>query len=164
MQQSRLPILLFLIGMFLYSNSFSQKFVAVDKGGRIKRVRYFQGDYIQLKTIAKENYYGTITSIDSNSFNIGPEKIHLSDVCVVYRKNAIYGLSLLSKVSLIAGIGNFTIDSGNRLINKEFPTVRDETVRLGAGLVLVSFLSNHLSNKRLKINKRHPIKIIDIGI
>lgn len=152
------------LGLLFYSELCAQKFIAIDKGGRNKRIRFYTGEYMSLKTKDGEFHKGNIIQIDSIDFVLGMEKIKLNEIEVVYKKTSRYGLSLLSNVTLIAGLGFFAIDSGNRLINSENPIVRRETIKLSSGLLGVSVLSSLLTKKKYKIGERHPIKIIDLNI
>lgn len=136
----------------------------IDKPGRVKRIRFYEGDLIHLKLKSKELVFGEITTLKDSSFFVGLKNIKLSDVYSIQNSKGNYGLRVLSKIMLPAGLMYLGIDSFNRLINEEGPIFREETLILSSSFLGVFFISNAISNRQLKINKKRSIRILDINI
>lgn len=161
----RLVSILFLLCAFFISfSSYGQKFLAIDKGGRVKRIKFFESDFIHLKTNSDSIVSGQITRLKDTSFVVERTEVSLSSIKYVSFSDKNYGLKLISTLAFTAGIGYFTLDSGNRLINNDQPIVHNNAVKVGSIFMGVAFLSKVLSARKFRIGARHPIKIIDISI
>ena len=159
-----LSIWLFFLVILVSIPAFSQKFLALDKGGKSKRIKFFNGDYIHLTTNEKESVFGQIDLLKDSSLIIASREIYIQDIKSIHLKDRYYGLSLISNLSWVAGLGYFALDSGNRLINKENPIIQEGTIKTGVIFLGVSLLSKSITNRTFRIKNRHRLKIIDISI
>lgn len=164
MKQTIRFFLFSLLFSFLSINSFSQKIVVFDKGGKVKRVRYFEGEYISLKTTDKVKLAGTISSIKDSSFVVGGIEVFLDSVVAVYKTQTGMGYRLGRNVFIIPAIGYLPLISFNGLINNDSPIVRRNQIYTGVAFMGVAAIFHFLANKPYKIRHNRPLKIIDISI
>ena len=147
-----------------WQTTIAQKFLSLDKGGKIKRIKFYEGDYIHIKTVDHLSHHGVISQLLDSSFILNNQEVFINEVSSVVFKNKSYGLNLISGVSFLAGIGYFAIDTSNRLINDDKPKIHSNTSRSSLAFLSVAIVSKVLSNKTYKVNKKHRLKIIDISI
>jgi signal peptidase I len=156
---------LFLFFILLSSKvSFAQKFIAIDKPGHIKRIKFYVGDEITFFDIDKLHIKGKIEFIKDSSFIINNQEVLIENIVKVKNTKKNFGLKLLANISFLAGTGYFFLDSGNRLLNSEKVIFYEKTIKSSSIMLGVSFLSLTFSNNYIRINEKHPIKIIDINI
>ncbi len=143
---------------------FGQKFLALDKRGKIKRIKFYTGSYISFKTKDNLEYEGKIGFLKDSSFILNNQEIMLSKIKSIYIEDNHSGLSLLSDITYVAGLGYFLIDTTNGLINDENPVVLEETARVSAIFLSISLGSRLFASRTFKINNKHPVKILDLSI
>lgn len=157
-----------LISFFLLSvgsnEAAAQKILALDKPGKVNRIRYMQNDYIRLKTIGNQYLDGEITKLGDSSFWIGNQEITLDSIKYIKKTQGGYGWGLVGNISLIAGLGYFGLDATNRIINSDDPIVPRRT-RVSSSVFLGIFATTAIiNNRKYRINKRRRLKIIDLEI
>lgn len=155
-----------LLGVFLSfgTTSEAQRILAFDKRGKVKRVRYFEGNFIKLKLLDKSKISGTITQIGDSTFKIEGKRILLDSVKTVFNTQKLYGFNLLGRIMITAGTAYLGVDSFNRLINNEDPIVHESTIEAAGLLLGGGVVSLLISRRPYRISKRRPLKIIDITI
>lgn len=154
----------FLLLLLFSLNSYGQKFLALDKRGKVKRIRFYKGDSITLKTKSDSLISGIIQLFEDSSFWVSGQPVVLSDIKSIQSPKNNSGLKLISNLSFLAGSGYFILDSGNRLLNNEKPFVEKSTVKTSAIFIGIAIFSFSVSKRSYQINNRHPLKIIDISI
>jgi hypothetical protein len=142
----------------------SQKILALDKPGKVKRIRYYEGDVISLKTDSGIWVRGEINRLLDSSLFIDNQQIHLSDIKSVQKTQKGFGWRLLAKVCINAASGYFLIDTSNRLINGDQPMVHEGTIKASGIMYGVFFISSTIGNRKYRINKNRTLKIIDISL
>ena len=160
--------LFFLFGLLLISLDVSaQKFLALEKHGKIKRLRFHVNEKINVR-LNGENFFrsGYIEEFTDTSFFLDGENIALSKInAVLIRKNKS-GYSLLRQLAfyLPAGgiffLGVTAINSG---INNSTPLVPENIYYLSGGMAVAGLLLFPLTF-RVYHTKNHPLKIIDVSI
>lgn len=143
---------------------FAQKFLAIDSRVSSKRWKFSEGDIIMLKLENKELLVGQITQLNDSSFYLGSKLLPLKNIKSIQLRGHRYGLNLLTKVSLLAGLGYFSIDTFNRLINSDDPLVYEGTIITGASFLGVALISDLLNRKTIRIKEKSQIKILDLSI
>jgi hypothetical protein len=153
--------------MTLGSNlAIAQKILAldVDKPGKVKRIRYQQNDYISLKTINNQFVEGEIAKIEDSSFWVKDQKITLDSIKFIKKTQGGYGWSLIGNISLLAGLGYFSLDATNRIINSDKPIVPRRTLLSSSVFLGIFATTAIINNRKYTINKRRRLKIIDLEI
>ena len=157
-------IFVFIMLCLLFHAADAQRVLLVEKPGKFKNYKYFVGDDITVKTFPYEmKHEGTIHQITDSSILINfDDEIMLEEIQLILRRR--WALSLLSKVTRIAGAGYFVLDVVNRAINHE-PTIIDKnTVMISAGLVAFSYALVPLHNKRMKPGEKWRIKVLNMSM
>lgn len=157
--------LFFFVFFFNFSTIiYSQKIVAFDKRGKVKRVKYYEGEFIRLKTSNKKVVEGVITQIRSASFLINNQEVMLDSVVKVYNTQKLYGINLMGSFFIVAGSGYFPLDTFNRIINNDDPLVSEESALVSASFLSAGFICKAIAHKGYKISEKRPLKIIDLTI
>ena len=157
---SFLLLLLGIISMDLHA----QRILAFDKRGIVKRIRYYEGDFIKLKLSSGEILTGDLRTLKASSFVINGQIVHKDSVTKVYNTQKLYGFKLFGSILMTTGIAYFSVDSFNRLINKDSPIVAESSIKASGVLLGMGLVSSLIANKSYKISKRRPLKIIDLTI
>lgn len=162
MKRKLIPLLLtfFLCMPFLQA----QKIIALDKGGRVKRIKYYTGDFISLKTSNKGKIEGTIFSIFDSSFVVNTDTILLKDVRSVKQTQRNYGFRLMGSVTAIAGTAYLSLTSFNRAINNDSPVVSESALKVSGSFLGVAIISKLIANRSFKVSEKRPLKILDLTI
>lgn len=160
---------IYLLMPFLFLTSIStdilaQKILALDKGGRQKRIRYFQNDFISLKTKDRQFIEGEISQLGDSSFWVGSQEVALNQVHYIKKTKGGYGWSILGNISLLAGLGYFSLDATNRLINNDNPIAPRRTIVSSSIFMGIFATTVLINNRKYRINKRRRLHIIDIEI
>ena len=158
-------ILFFTLFLFLLApDVIAQRILLVEKPGRFKNYKYFVGDDIALKVAPfNEKHEGIIYEITDTSLLINfDDEIMLDDIQMILRPR--WGLTLLSKVTRIAGAGYFILDVVNRSINNQSPIVDDNTLMISAGLVAFSYALVPLHNKRIKKGEKWRVRVLNMSM
>jgi hypothetical protein len=141
-----------------------QSFIAIDKPEKVKRIKFYKGDFIEFFDTNKVFRSGKVQFILDSSFVIQNEEVFINSILKVKSTKSNFGFKLLSKVSFIAGSGYLILDSGNQLINSEKPFFHKRTLKSSSVMLGISLVCHIFSTRYYRINKRHPIKIINITI
>jgi len=142
----------------------AQRILLVEKPGKFKNYKYTVGKEITVRTAPyREVHSGTIHEVTDTSILINfDNEIMLEDIEMVMRRR--WGLSLLSKITRVAGAGYFILDVVNNAINSS-PTIVDKnTVMISAGLVAFSYVLVPFHNKRMKRGEKWRIKVLNMSM
>ncbi len=144
------------------SSIFAQKIVAFDKHGRVKRIKYYEGEYIKLRTKSSELVIGTIGFINDSSFIVQGKKVELNEVSKVYNTQKLGGFKFFSKLFLLGGAAYFPLVTFNRSINGDDPTFSEEAAIISGSMLTVGIVFKLLANKSYKMSEKRPLKILDL--
>jgi len=157
-------ILIALILCLLFPALQAQRVLLVEKPGKFKNYKYFLGDDITLKTVhSGTKHEGRIHEITDTSIFINfDDEIMLEDIARILRPR--WGLGLVSIITRIAGAGYLVIDVVNNVITGQ-PTIVDEnTVIASASLVAFSYALVPFRNKRMKVDDKWRVKILNMSM
>ena len=151
-------LLIYLLGL-LFNVGFGQNVLMVEKIGTAKRFSYLVGDYINIKTKAKKLHLRNfLWSIEDSSIMIGTNyTVPFEDIKSVRKE--IYFPKLLSKITLIAGVGFITLDVINNLINGQ-QVFNPTTLIIGGSLLGVGLVMIPLSQRNMNIGFKWKLKVI----
>jgi hypothetical protein len=164
--QMKLKIFSFfsLFTLLLSTASFSQKILVFNKLGKVKRVRYYDGEYITIQKFNKQKVRGMIQAINDSSFVLEGEKVALDSVRKVYNTQTGMGYRLVASILIIPAVGYVPLILTNGLINNDSPIIKQNQLYSGVGFIGIALLSGYLANRPFRITKKRPLKIIDISI
>ena len=159
------PILI--IVLLICTSATAQKFLAIDKSGKIKRLRFYINDKINIR-LDDENFFrsGYIDAIDDTSFIFEGKNIPLSRVnaLLVYKNKG--GHALLKELNgklPAAGIFLLFLTGVNSLVTKSYPVI-PATIAIISGSMIAAGLLLRPLTFRVYHAKKHPLKIIDVTI
>lgn len=152
---------------FISSTASAQKFLAIDKSGKIKRLRFYVNDKINIR-LNDENFFrsGYIDAIEDSSFIFDGNRIPLSrvDAILVYKTGG--GHAFLREASAKLPVGAaflLFVTTVNSLINHSYPLIPANMYIICGGIAATGFLLRQLTFRKYQ-TKKHPIKIIDVTI
>ena len=161
----KLPILtlftwfLFTLVMLLPESAIGQRTLGLDKGGKIKRIHFYEGHHIKVKLEDNEKVSGTLTGIFDSSFVIDGRKILLSEVAMVYSTRKT--MRFLGGAFMVAGAFYFSLDAINNLLNYSArgyvfsnSVWAPSAIAVGSGAILYYF-----SIRRTKVKDQENFKI-----
>jgi hypothetical protein len=160
-------ILFFLLLFLFTASATAQKFIALDKSGKVKRLHFYVNDKINIR-LKDENFFrsGYIDSIEDTSFFFDSRNIPLSgiDAVLVYKnKNGHALVKDASNKLPAAGIVLLLLTGINSLISKTYPII-PPTVYIISGSMIAAGLLMHPLTYRVYQMKNHPLKIIDVTL
>ena len=141
----------------------AQQFLLVENNRNFRNFKYYPGEEIRIRSKHEDRIiHGPITGFSDTSIFIGVlDEVCFSEIEIIYRERIpIYWLQGLL---LLGGVGYFSIDSFNRLINNQSPVVLAETAYISAGMVAASALLIPLRYKRVKA-KKWDFLLIDFSL
>ena len=145
----------------------AQKFLAIDKSGKVKRLRFYVNEKINIR-LQDENFFrsGYINAIEDTSFIFEGKSIPLSsvDAILIYKNKG--GHAFIKELSVkLPGAGVFLllVTTVNSLINASYPLIPASMLMITGGMAATGILLHPLTFRVYK-TKNHPLKIIDVTI
>jgi len=153
---------LILLLFCIQTTCISQTSLAVDKGGKVKRIHFYTGSTIIVKVKEeKEIIKGYIGNVEDSAIILEGRRVKLSQIDYIINPNGPYIWRLLSQLGIKGGIVYFTLDAGNRLISNDRPIVDDKTLKVVIPFLAVGVIATLLKNKKYK-NDGTNIKIVKL--
>ncbi len=155
-----------LILVFVISkNSISQKILEIDitRFNHFKAIQIHNGSYLEykLKGDLKYRINKIVNLKDSLIIFDNDSSISLSEIKTIKLRDANHLYKLFSGFFYTGGLLFVGLDTFNNFINSETPYVKQTAVIASAGLIALGFITKQLSIKRIKINKRKSLRILD---
>ena len=153
---SALLIVLFLIPFAMEA----QQYLVIEKTGTVKNFKYSPGNSIHL-LLSEKHIKGTITQLTDSTLTIDYLIIvPLQQITKVYRfRGFVYRFS--KKALFAGGIAYMGIVGANGIINNEYPLIDQTTAIIGLSMVAGSFLLKPLYYRKIPLDGRWQIKVID---
>ncbi len=132
-------------------------FLALEKRGRVKRIRFFKGQELWFRLKGDSfKYRGMIEGVGDGYVQVKGVKIDISQIEYIFVRRKRRAIRLLSNFSILAGGGYFLID----LVNNSFTTTR-ETLTVSGGILAGGLLLKlFLIRKKYKMGKFTYLKTI----
>tara|TARA_R110002049_G_scaffold305714_3_gene503058 strand:+ start:6261 stop:6755 length:495 start_codon:yes stop_codon:yes gene_type:complete len=162
MQKILLTILLFSLSILLQNKAYAQKSFNIDKGGKVKRIKYYVGQDIRLK-YNDSKIIGQITALGDSSITVQGINIPISTIDYVIHPRQAFIWWFLRNAGYRAGVGYFILDAGNRLINNDSPVVDDHTITVSVPLIGIGAIGSLMKNKRFR-NNGYNMNVNDMSI
>ncbi len=141
----------------MLKNRQGTRFLALEKQGKVKRIRYYTGSTIEFKLKDDANLYRTaIEAVKDSAVVIHETVIPLSKFSSIYIRPKRPFTRVLSTFFMIAGVGYFTLDT----VNNEFSPTGGTLMTSGALIVPSLALLLTLKKQRIKLNKQNFLKTI----
>jgi hypothetical protein len=158
----------YIVSIFLcleLSLSFSQKILEIDmtRFNHFKSIQIYNNSYLEykLKGDLKYRINKMVNLKDSLIIFDNDSSIRLSDIKAIKLRDANHLYRLFSGFFYIGGVLFVSLDTFNNYINSETPYVKQAAVIVSAGLITLGFITKQLSIKRIRINKRKSLRILD---
>jgi hypothetical protein len=141
----------------------AQKILVVENVNSLKNIKYYAEENIMVKLT---DYEGRIKDkiLDLTDSTVMLEimgEVEFDDILIIYRENWL--VQTLRGFSLLAGIGYFGIDTFNRFINHEYPTVDTGTLAISSGLVTFSFALTPFRYRKINTKGSWHLRMIDMN-
>lgn len=132
------------------------RFLALEKSGGKKRIRFYEGSEIVFKLKGdKAPYRATIERVKDSSLVILGTEIQLKDISAVvfYKNNGL--LNSATQLLPVAGIGYFLMDMINPVFsNREAFVVTKPTVTTSATLILGGLFLKIFKKRTIRLNQK----------
>lgn len=139
------------------SLQYKSRFLALEKGGKVKRIRFYEGQRLHFRLKNDPfKYKPVIQEIGKDYIKVNDTALDLDEISSVtlYPKRRFIGL--LSKFFLYAGVGYFLID----MVNHSFEPTRETAIvsssLIGPGLALALTLKP----RNVRLNEKRYLKTI----
>ena len=150
--------------MFLFlMNSFGQKMLVFDKKGKVKRIRYLEGDLINIELKDGQGISGKIKEIRDHSIIIQLKEVPLNSIKYLYVLRNKRLLNTFSRFFITGGLVYLPLVTLNRTTNGDDPIIKESTLYISGGMLLSGFLLKKLNKRKHEISEKRPLKIIDIS-
>ncbi|MDX2301758.1 MAG: hypothetical protein NW226_03115 [Microscillaceae bacterium] len=133
------------------------RFLALEKGGKIKRVRFYEGErlYFRLKD-DQMRYKPVIEEIGKDYIKVNNTALHLNEIASVTLYPERRLIRLMSQFLVIAGTGYFLID----MVNHSFSTTRESAIVSSSLASTGLALSLTLKPRKIRLNNKRYLKTI----
>ncbi len=134
-----------------------QRFLALEKGGANKRIRYYRGSELTFRLKDDPTKYTrSIEGIAKDYLVFNETNIALEEFEAIYLKKRHPFLKTLSSFFIIGGVGYFLIDA----VNNSF-SPSEETLLISSSLALPGLgLLLTLGGRKVKLGKKRYLKTI----
>lgn len=138
-------------------------FLALDKPGMVKRIRYYVGDEIVFY-MGGDRWKTEILSIKSDTIIVTEAgKVPVKNIEAVVVPSRSWFLRQGAFVFPVAGVGYFLMDTLNpRNYENGNDRITAENITISSSLVGAGILCRIFRKKKYKINKRHLLKTIEV--
>lgn len=134
----------------------------INKSGKIKRIKYFKGQEIQLK-VNDNRIKGTITALTDSSLTISDVIVPISTINYVIHPRIAFIWGFIRKIGFRASIGYLLLDGGTRVSNNSTPIIDDHLLKVTTPLLSAGAIGSIFKNRRFK-NKGHNMRVNDISM
>lgn len=138
-------------------------FLALDKPGVVKRVRYYVGDEI-IFYMGGDRWQEEIVGIKKDTIVVTQAgKVAIKNIEAVVVPSRSWFLNQGAFVFPVAGVGYFLMDTLNpRNYENGNDRITPENVTISSSLVGAGILCRIFRKKKYKINQRHLLKTIEV--
>lgn len=163
----RFSALIFAASLFISMPAAGQKFLAIDKSGKVNRLRFYVNDKINIR-LTDESFFrsGYIDAIGDTSFIFDGKNIPLQwvDAILVYKNKG--GHAFLKEASAklpIAAAFLLLLTATNSIISGSYPIIPPTILIISGAMVATGIILYPLTFRVYQV-KKHPLKIIDVTI
>ncbi len=157
-----------LLLVFLFTISidcFSQKTLEIyfTRFGKFKNFEVYNGDILEYKLHGQHRYHkNKIVNLEDSFIVFSNDSvIKLSQLKKICIRNNNFFMHLCQKTLITLGSWWIILGIANNSINNKTPVNYQNTALIGGGLIATGFLVKQINTRRLKINKRKQLKILD---
>ncbi len=137
-------------------------FLALEKSGAIKRIRFYTGDEIHLQLVGdKTEYSPTITKIEENAIFSYGARIPLEDIRVVVIHRDEWFLKQGSIYLPLAGVGYFLMDLMNPIFSEEQEVnISGSTILTSSAFILGGVILHFLKKRKHRLGNRKYLRTL----
>ena len=147
--------------------SSAQKFLALDKGGRIKRLHFYPGDTFRFMATGSNQYIDGVIDVIGDSVVINGKAYAPADIKKVKVYRSEYTVHMLH-----SGTGVFALAAAlypaacaiSASNQGDSPLITENQLKVTAGLLLMVPLFYRLTYHIFNTEKKQPLKIIDVSL
>lgn len=138
-----------------------EKYLVLDKPGRIKRLRYYAGDEVIFKLKGDKTTYSTIIqSVGDSTIKVRDTDIPIKDIRAIIRHNENGFLYQAARILPKAGILYFLGDTFNPIFRGEKPNVSRSGVIIGSSLFIGGNALRLFKKRTFRINNYRTLKVL----
>lgn len=143
----------------------SQKILEIDivRFNKLKTIQLYNNSLLEYKLKGGHHYrINKITDLrDSSILFSNDSVVSLSQIKAIKVRNGNHLYPLFSGFFYTGGVLFVGLDTFNNAINGESPVVKPLAVYVSAGLIATGFIIKQLSIKRIRMNKRKTLRILE---
>ncbi|MBA2611353.1 MAG: hypothetical protein H0U95_05225 [Bacteroidetes bacterium] len=164
----KISILLLFFLFAGHSHCYSQKTleILITRFGKLKKFEVHNGEFLEYKLKGQFSYHrNKITNLQDSLIVFSNDSvIKLEQLKAIRLKNNIHLVRTFQTAFIGLGAGFFFLNTTNNLINDRSPAIDPLAVMIGAGLIGTGLLIKQIGIKRIRINGRKHLKIIDLNL
>jgi hypothetical protein len=161
----RFSLLILLLCCF--KNSVAQKILEIDIShfNKFKKVQLFNNSYLEYKLKGEHTYRidKMVAINDSMIVFKNDSTIFITQIKSIKLRNASVLAKLFGSFFLIGGTGFILLDTFNNITNGQAKIIDERAVIASASLIAASLIIKQFTIKRIRINKHHALRVLDIN-
>jgi len=161
----KLILLLLLLGYT--ADCFSQKTLEIyfTRFGKQKKFEVYNGDHLEYKLKGQHSYRRNKIVNLQDSFIVfsNDSVIKLNQLKAIKIDKNNFVVKLFQRAFIVFGAGFFFLNTTNNIINEREPVVDANSALIGGGLIISGILIKQLNIKRVRINEKNHLKILDLS-
>jgi hypothetical protein len=158
---------LWILLLCCFRNADAQKILEIDIShfNKFKKVQLFNNSYIEYKLKGEHTYRidKMVAINDSMIVFKNDSTIFISQIKSIKLRNASILAKLFGSFFLIGGTGFILLDTFNNITNGQAKIIDERAVVASASLIAASLIIKQFTIKRIRINKHHSLRVLDIN-
>lgn len=144
-------------------DTYAQKLLLLQREGRVRNLKYFQGDIIIIDAYADTiRIKGRISGLTDSTILIDQKyEIPVDEITSILKKRTM--LDFLSRGMGVFGLTYFTLNGFNRWINHEYPIYDKESLMIVTGSLAGYFALSKFKYRKFRIGNKWKIRILDLS-
>lgn len=155
-------ITLLLLFLLFSSTSYAQQSFNIDKRGKVKRVKYYPGQQIQL-SYSSIKIKGQLVGLTDSALIVNDVTIPVAAIDYVIHPRQAFIWVFIRKVGYRAAIGYALLDGGTRVANNASPIIDDHLLKVTVPLLSAGIIGSIMKNRRYR-NKGYNMGINDLSM
>jgi hypothetical protein len=139
-----------------------EKYLALDKPGRVKRIRFYMGDELTFKLKGdKTMYSSTIEAVGDSTITIRETQIPIKDIALIKLPKEAGFINQAIYILPRAGILYFLADTFNPVFRGGSPDVSRSGIVVGGSFIAGGLILKLLNKRKFRINNYRSLRILE---
>lgn len=159
-------LILIFIFLSLFSKSYCQRYLLLDKIGSRHRIEIYPGETLRFQLRGEDHFNEAVINFLQDSliiFDVGV--INIKDIHAIAKDRTMRsGILASSRLLMIAGLGIIIIDQFNTVvIAGDPPSINTGVMVAGGSMVVIHYLIKLAQRRKYVIKGNRRLRIVDLG-